>query len=72
MASIHVDYQVGCARCECDGHADLTFLELAHPVVVKGPAPCGEVALTHWCPCPTTGEPILMAVIENAPTRQTG
>lgn len=66
---IHVPHQVGCARCEGDGHDDLTFRRLTHPVVVQGPPVCGEVELTHWCPCPTNGEPILMAVLERQETQ---
>lgn len=44
----------GCARCHGEGHERVEFKPLAHPVPsVYGP-------LTHWAPCPTNGEPILM------------
>jgi hypothetical protein len=50
----------GCARCHGDGHADLTFEPFTHPFE----APDGWTA-THWAPCPTNGEPILMAIISD-------
>ena len=40
-----------CARCGLD-HPELTFKPLT--------SPCGD--FTHWCPCPTNGEPILMSM----------
>lgn len=49
----------GCARCHGDGHKGLVFERLLHPVEVDPP-------LTHWATCPTTGEPILMAIVESA------
>lgn len=51
--------QVGCARCEGDGHPGLGFSLLTHPVVVNE-----QVTFTYWAPCPTNGEPILLAVME--------
>lgn len=47
-------------RCQrCGGrHDDVTFQPLARPVEVEGAA-----AFTHWAPCPTTGEPMLAAVV---------
>lgn len=45
----------GCARCDGEGHDDLLFFRLTHPVERDG-----EVLFTHWAPCPTNGEPILM------------
>ena len=45
---------VGCARCG-QTHRDLSFHKLARP--------CGD--LTHWAPCPTNGEPILMQITTN-------
>lgn len=45
---------VGCARCWGEGHKNLTFRKLEHPV----DDPTGEY--THWAPCPTNGEPILL------------
>jgi hypothetical protein len=46
----------GCARCHGDGHPDLTFSPLTHPVVLLG-----DLELTHWAACPVNGEPILAA-----------
>lgn len=46
----------GCARCHGDGHDGLLFSPLTHPVVD------GEGTWTHWAPCPTNGEPILLQV----------
>jgi hypothetical protein len=51
---------VGCARCHGDGHTELVFRRLAHPVESS------EVPLTHWATCPTTGEPILLAIVADA------
>lgn len=51
--------QVGCARCGGDGHVRLTFQSLTIPHEC---AP-GEV-MTHWAPCPTNGEPILLGFVE--------
>jgi hypothetical protein len=48
---------MGCARCRGHGHSQLLFLKLGHPVVEND-----GTLLTHWALCPTTGEPILMAV----------
>ncbi len=45
-----------CARCGAD-HADLAFQAFARP-----PLPS-----THWAPCPTTGEPILLQVLDDQP-----
>lgn len=42
---------VGCARCDGDGHPGLTFTKLTHPCL----------DFTHWAPCPTNGEPIMLA-----------
>lgn len=52
---------VGCARCHGDGHPALRWEPLTHPVPsdVEGDPPW-----THWAPCPTNGEPILMRRIE--------
>lgn len=46
--------QVGCARCHGDGHPGITFQPLTHPLVL------GLYEFTHWAPCPTNGEPILL------------
>lgn len=45
----------GCARCDGDGHADVAWRPLAHPVVDSD-----GTEWTHWALCPTNGEPILM------------
>lgn len=50
---------VGCARCYGDGHTDLFFRELTHPVQIGD----GLGSLTHWAPCPTNGEPILLRIV---------
>lgn len=42
-----------CARCGKD-HLDITWEKLKRP--------CGD--LTHWAPCPETGEPIMMLIEE--------
>ena len=55
MAGLIVKRLNGCARCHGDGHDDLTFLPLTHVVECD----CGET-FTHWAPCPTNGEPILL------------
>jgi hypothetical protein len=52
----------GCARCHGDGHEDLTFEPLTHPMPLPGDFP----PLTHWATCPTTGEPILSMQVERA------
>ncbi len=57
MGPVTVDL-VGCARCRGDGHPGLEFLPLAYPVELEGDEP----DLTHWAPCPTNGEPILLRV----------
>lgn len=53
---------VGCSRCYGEGHADLEFEELTYPVeakvVIEGELV--DVTMTHWAPCPTNGQPILM------------
>jgi DNA-directed RNA polymerase subunit RPC12/RpoP len=40
-----------CARCGKD-HMNLVFIKLRREVK--------EIGATHWCECPTTGEPILL------------
>lgn len=55
MPNITLTRLVGCARCHGEGHDDITFKPLKHPVSQDG-----KVRYTHWAPCPTTGEPILM------------
>lgn len=41
-----------CARCG-GRHTDALFRPLANPQVVKA-----AIVVTHWAPCPTTGQPI--------------
>lgn len=53
--TLEIDHLNGCARCHGDGHGNLTFTQLTHPVDVGDGAP-----LTHWALCPATLEPILM------------
>lgn len=48
--------QVGCARCDANGHAGMTFQPLTHPIQA------GEYVFTHWALCPTNGEPLLLWV----------
>lgn len=50
--------QVGCARCDGDGHPNLTFTRLQRPVAFE------TTRLTHWATCPVTLEPILLMVAE--------
>lgn len=52
---------VGCARCHGEGHEDLEFEELMHPVKVYAGVKIGLVDATHWAACPTNGQPILMS-----------
>jgi hypothetical protein len=59
--SIHTDRQHGCARCGADGHDDLTYLPLTYPIEFGDAA--NSVA-THWAPCPTNGEPILLCTMD--------
>lgn len=49
--------QVGCARCDGNGHANMTYRQLTHPVVLEG-----ILRFTHWALCPTNGEPIMLLV----------
>jgi len=51
----------GCARCHGDGHQLLTFTALTHPLEIGGET------LTHWAPCPTNGEPILLLFRQPVP-----
>lgn len=50
----------GCARCDGEGHEDLVFRLLTHPLALGGHV------LEWWAPCPVNGEPILMEVKEDA------
>lgn len=53
---------IGCARCDGNGHDGLLFLPLIRPI----PHPDGD--LTHWAPCPITGEPIVMRALGGSTT----
>ena len=46
---------VGCARCHGDGHENLWWEPLTHPVIA------GSFTATRWAACPTNGQPILMS-----------
>lgn len=48
----------GCARCHGDGHEDLVFQPLTHPFTAEPGV--SAYTFTHWAPCPTNGEPILL------------
>ena len=48
-----------CARCE-GNHADLEFTRLRLPVKAGA---C--VMYEYWAPCPTTGEPIMLALSDD-------
>ena len=50
---------IHCERCSQD-HVDLEFQRLTRPMIN------GET-WTHWAPCPTTGEPIMLRVQEVYP-----
>ncbi len=45
----------GCARC--GGVHEVDFKRLTNPIEAVDH---DEVVYTHWAPCPTNGEPILM------------
>jgi len=45
-----------CARCGGD-HDAVTFTRLTHPIDMEPGTP---YFATHWAPCPTNGEPILL------------
>ncbi len=54
----------GCARCGEDHLQDISFTAFRVPVrEVDGEEP-GKLLFTHWALCPTSGEPLLMIVIE--------
>lgn len=57
---------VGCARCWGDGHSELLFNELTHPIEDSN----GN--FTHWALCPTTNEPILMRVVPESGNSENG
>jgi len=49
---------IGCARCHGEGHPGLQFRQFTH----NAETPRG-IVFTHWAPCPTNGEPILLASV---------
>lgn len=53
---------VGCARCHGPGHEGLVFAQLHHPFVGDD-----AIAYTHWAPCPTNGQPIMLRMFEAPP-----
>ncbi len=57
--------QVGCARCNGDGHPGITFLPFTYPVRTPNVR-----EFTHWAPCPTNGEPILLLIVPKANSPQ--
>lgn len=59
--AIHIIDVKCCARCGED-HYDLVFHKLTRNVDDSG--------WTHWCTCPTCGEPILMKVIEETSDKE--
>jgi hypothetical protein len=61
VAPFHKMDIVGCARCHGDGHKDLVFYKLTHPMVTN------DDVYSHWAECPTNGEPIMLAFAEIEP-----
>jgi hypothetical protein len=57
----------GCARCDGDGHEDLEWKPFTYPIEYGDPD--GFVA-THWCLCPTNGEPITMGGYDDDPVAE--
>lgn len=55
----HVTKIINCARCGLD-HINLDFEKLNSPVYDDD----NQIMYTHWCPCPTNGQPILMVEVE--------
>lgn len=60
----------GCARCH-GGHESVTFRRLTYPFRVyvtdnDDGSVLADVEMTHWAPCPTNGEPILMRWVPDA------
>lgn len=54
----------GCARCRGAGHPNLTFLPLTRPFELSVDGV--EIIFSHWAPCPTNGEPILLTWLDSA------
>lgn len=51
---------IHCARCGED-HINVEAKPLSRPVLKD--APSEEVLYTHWAPCPTNGDPILVVEV---------
>jgi hypothetical protein len=66
LATSFVSSIRGCARCDGDGHEDVTWLPLTHPIEDS------DGVWTHWAPCPTNGQPILMQRTERAEVSDAG
>lgn len=56
-AKAFVNSITGCARCGGDGHEDIRWEPLTFPV-----EDTDGTQWTHWAPCPTNGEPILLTI----------
>lgn len=66
-ATLHVIRITGCARCDGD-HEHLEARKLARPFAPAGAfdPQRGQLTWTHWAPCPTNGDPILIMVTADA------
>lgn len=53
----------GCARCG-GSHEHVEVRRMARPF---SPAEAGGLAWTHWAPCPTNGDPVLVMATANEP-----
>ena len=59
---LHVTGITNCARCGC-AHENLEFKEMAQPLTLypdTSDVLKETIVFTHWCPCPTNGDPILL------------
>lgn len=59
MADLYVQMLLNCARCG-ETHHGIKWRMLTRP--------CGDD--THWAPCPTNGEPILMRIEADGDARE--
>ncbi len=50
----------GCARCQGDGHKELKFWPLTHPIRTPG----SSIVYTHYSSCPKNAEPILLTYVK--------
>jgi hypothetical protein len=60
-------------RCHGDGHEGIVFKPLTYPVhhgAVQGIET--GIVYTHWAPCPTNGEPILLRSVPREEARGDG